>query len=136
MIKLRKILLCNYPYYILLIVALTITFYRINLKYTSTYSNNDKNFTGIITNIKIEGDLLSFYLKDKNKELIQASYYFKSLKEKNKYKDYFKLGDKLKIKGEFSEIEKSTTKNTFDYYEYSKRKGMFYNMTINSIINW
>lgn len=133
MLKLRKILLCNYPYYILLFFVLILSFYRVNIKYNSNYSNNTKNFTGIITNIKIEGDLLSLTMKDNNKEMIQASYYFKSLKEKNKCRNYFKLGDKLQLTGEFSKIEKSTTKNIFDYYEYSKRRRMFYSVSIISI---
>ncbi len=134
MLRLRKILLYNYPYYILLIIVIIFSFFRINSKYISNYSTSDKIFVGIITNIKIEGDLLSFTLKDKNKEIVNASYYFKTLKEKNKYIKYFKLGDKLKLIGEFSKIDKPTTKNTFNYYEYSKRKRHFYNISITSII--
>lgn len=134
MIKLRKVLLYNFLYYILLAVIIFFSLFRINFKHISSYSTNDKTFIGIITNIKIEGDLLSLTLKDKNKEIVQASYYFETLNEKNKYTTYFKLGDKLKVSGEFSKIDKPTTKSIFNYYEYSKRKKHFYNISINSII--
>ena len=92
MLKLRTILLYNYPYYILLIVVILLTIFRLNRPcFSSSYHSHSRNFTGIITNIKIEGDLLQFTLKDKNNEKVIASYYFNNQKEKITYSTYFHL---------------------------------------------
>ena len=133
MIRLRKILLYRRTYYFLLILTLLISFYRVNIKITSNYNTKSKKVVGIVSKIKIEGNLLSITLKDKNKEYINTNYYFKTKKEKEKYKDFFELGDKLEVKGQFKKIEKSTTKNIFDYELYARRKRYFYSVRVESI---
>ncbi len=134
MIRLRKILLCNYLYYIFLLFVILFSIIRINAIHRSNYTSKSNKFIGIITNIKIDGDLLQFTLKDKNNEMVKANYFFKNLKEKNKYQYFFKLGDKIELKAKFIKITKTTTKNIFNYQEYAMRKNMFYNLEINTII--
>lgn len=134
MIRLRTILLCKYPYYLFLLLALVLCFFRIHNSFDSHYSLKSTSFTGIITDIKINGDLLQLTVQDKKKESIQANYYFQTKKEKENLSSFFQLGDQLEIKGVFSRIEKGTTKNLFDYQEYMKRKQIFYSVQVESII--
>ena len=133
MIRLRKILLYRSTYYIILVLSLLISFYRLNIKITSNYNVKSNKVVGIISKIKIDGNLLSITLKDKNNEFINTSYYFKTKKEKEKYQNFFELGDKIEVKGKFKEIEKSTTKNIFDYKLYARRKRYFYSVKVESI---
>lgn len=134
MLKLRTLLLYNYIYYLILILSLILVFYRLNNISPSKYSEKNRKFTGIITNIKIEGDLLQFTLEDKTKERVQTTYYFNTKEEKEKFQNYFKLGDTLKITGKFTRVLKNSTKNTFDYQEYLKRKKIYYTIKVESII--
>ena len=134
MLKLRTILLYNYPYYILLIVVILLTIFRLNRPcFSSSYHSHSRNFTGIITNIKIEGDLLQFTLKDKNNEKVIASYYFNNQKEKITYSTYFHLGEVIEVEGQFTHILKNTTITTFNYQEYAQRKRLFYCINIESL---
>ena len=134
MLRLRTILLYNYPYYILLIVVILLTIFRLNSpSFSSSYHSHSRNFTGIITNIKIEGDLLQFTLKDENNEKVIASYYFNNQKEKITYSTYFHLGELIKVEGQFTRILKNTTINTFNYQEYVQRKRLFYCINIESL---
>ena len=132
MIRLRKILLSNFLYYIILLIVITISIVRINIGYHSSYSNSSKEIIGVIINIKIKDDSISIKLKDKNKEKIICSKYFKNNEDKKKYYN-LKLGDKIKVSGEFKEIEKATTNNIFDYKNYSYINNIIYTLKIKNI---
>ncbi|MEG2458148.1 MAG: hypothetical protein RSB41_04595, partial [Bacilli bacterium] len=84
MIKLRRLLLHNYPYIILclfsFIIALVIT---LLIKYKTKYDINTKTFSCTIEDIKYDGDKLSLELYGKEK--LKGSLYFKTLKEKNDF---------------------------------------------------
>lgn len=131
MIKLRKILLCNYLYIFLIILVLIITFIRINIKYTSSYSNNSKELYGYIKEISIDGNKLRMILK--GKELVISNYYFKRKSEKDFFLNNIKLGDKLLIKGEFKKPQINTTDGLFNYKDYLKRQKINYIITIDKI---
>lgn len=131
MIKLRKILLCNYLYIFLIILVLIITFIRINIKYTSSYSNNSKELYGYIKEINIDGNKLRMILK--GKELVISNYYFKRESEKDFFLNNIKLGDKLLIKGEFKKPQINTTDGLFNYKDYLKRQKINYIITIDKI---
>lgn len=133
MIRLRKILLCDFLYYFLLVLVLLLTFFRVSERVVSHYTKNSDTFYGIITNIKIDGDLLSLTLKDKKGECVLAYYTFNSESEKERSKSSFLLGDLLKVDGEFSSVRGSTTKNIFNYEEYLTRKKTFYSIRVDSI---
>lgn len=128
MLKLRTILLHNYPYYILLIIVSIISFIRIILPKTSIYTTDSTKVIGIIIDYKLKENTLKITLK--NKEKIIVYYYFK---EDIKHVKNIKLGDQLEVIGEFSKPEPNTTKNLFNYKKYLYNKNIFYQVNANSI---
>ncbi|HOP65693.1 MAG TPA: DNA internalization-related competence protein ComEC/Rec2 [Bacilli bacterium] len=132
MLKLRKILLCNYPYYIFLIIAFLFFIAKtILIKYESKYDLNTNNITGKLIKYNIDGDKLSFIIKDKEK--IKGIYYIASLKEKEMLIENLKLGITINIKGELTEPNNNTIPNTFNYKKYLYNHQIFYIMTTDEI---
>ncbi len=131
LIRLRKILLCNFIYYIFLILVLIISIFRINYKYISIYNSKMNNVEGIISNINIEDNKLTIKLH--NKEDIIGIFYFKDNKDKKFIEKTLNLGDKILLKGEFSKVSNNKTKKLFNYRKYLERKGIYYQIKIDSI---
>lgn len=125
MLKLRKILLCNYPYYLIFIIVIIISLIRLNIPKTTQYSNNSKQVIGIITSIKEKDKQVTLTIK--NKEKVLATYYL------NKINTKYKLGDKVKVIGEFKQPKSQKTKNLFDYKKYLYRQNIFYIVTTEKI---
>ena len=123
MLKLRKILLCNYPFYIILFITIILTFIRLSIPKESSYSESSKSFTGIVTNIK-ENERTYFYIK--NKENIIAT--------TNKSIEKISLGDKITVYGNFTKPTNNTNENLFNYRKYLYRKNIFYQVKITKII--
>ena len=111
MLQLRKILLCNYPYWIIFIVTIITVLIRINIPKESSYNEDSTSFTGII--IKIEDQKL--YVK--NKEVIIAT-----INQKVNYQ----LGDKVKIIGIFQKPKNATTPYLFNYRRYCYQHNIFF----------
>ena len=112
MLKLRKLLLCNYLYIIILVLVILITIFRLNntINYNSPY-------TGIVTKIVKIDDKTSIYI---NNKVIGTSY-----KDIN-----ISLGDKIKVYGEFNNNYIYISK----YKIISKNKNIYYFIK-QSIIN-
>ncbi len=130
LLKLRTILLSKYLYILLLVITLLITIIRINLPKNSLYNEQATSFTGTLIKYVIAEDKLTLTLK--NKEKIQATYYFKTLKEKEYFQTNFNLGDKVNIKGEFTHPKENTTKYLFNYQKYLYNKNIFYLVSVKS----
>lgn len=131
MLRLRKILLCNYIYYVLLLISLLYTFIYIKTYVPQKiYNINENVFYTKITNIKIDGDKLTINLKGKEKLL--GTYYFESEEEKLKFNDNYKLGDYIKITGNLKEPVNNTIPNSFNYKKYLTYKGINYTLNIES----
>ena len=94
MLKLRKILLCNYLYYSVFLIVILISLIRLSLPKTTTYTEKSKNFQGIITKLSKKGDKLTINIK--NKETIIAHTYKKEIQDLS-----LKLGDTVSITGTF-----------------------------------
>ena len=122
MLKLRTILLCNYPYYLLLIFVVIISIPRLIIPKTSIYSVNDTKVTGIVISVKEKNTTKEIILKSKEKVLV---YYNKEIN--------LKLGDKIKVTGEFKYPSKATTKYLFNYQKYLYHKNIFYIVNATSI---
>jgi len=131
LIRLRKILLCNYPFYILLFCSLVSVLIRVNIKYESIYNDEDKYVLGYLEDYYIDGNKLTITLSGKEK--IMGSYYFDTEKELISFKELFSLGDYVKLMGIFYKVNSNTTKEMFNYREYLERKGVFYNIKIDNI---
>ena len=126
MLKLRKILLYNYPYYLIFIIVIIVSLIRLNITKTSEYDVNTKQVIGIITTIKEKDNLVTLTVK--NKEKILVTYYLNKINKK------YKLGDKVKVIGEFKEPKPQKTKNLFDYKKYLYRQNVFYTVKAKKII--
>ena len=124
MLRLRKILLCNYLYYLLLIIVLLITIIRIELPNKSIYTNKSTKVVGIITKI-IYQDKTTIYLK--NKENIIVTFY--NLPSNIK----LHLGDKVEVQGTFKEPSSNTTDYLFDYKKYLQKRNIYYLVEGNKI---
>lgn len=128
MIKLRKILLSNYFYLLLVLVSLPFIIHSIFKTTKSIYSKDTKEIKGIVTNYFADGDQLKLYIK--GKEQVIATYYFKTQKEKKKLLNQIQIGDRLSVKGVLRRPDKNTTEGLFNYRKYLERKKIYYLMEI------
>ena len=123
-LTIRKLLLKDYLYILLAIIALSYAFYYIEKPKYSIFNDDETSFKGILNSYTIEGDKLSFILDTKEK--LKCNYYFKSEEELNEYQRKLKLGMTLEIKGSLSNPANNTVPNTFNYKEYLYYHGIFY----------
>ncbi len=128
MLRLRKILLSDITYYILLFITIIyiLLFFK-NYRITSIYKETDTIFYLIIKDIKIDGD--KFNLSFSNN--IIGNMYFKTIEEKNNFN--YKIGDKVKIQGILTKPSNNTIPNTFNYKKYLYHKGIKYIINIENI---
>lgn len=129
--KLKIILQSKWLYYILIIFTLLYSIINFKKPTSSKLNENTSSFTGIITNIKINGNLLTLELNGIEK--IIASYYFESEEDKNNFQNIYQLGDKIYIEGTFYRPSSNTIFNLFNYRKYLERKKIFYQASISSI---
>ena len=120
MLRLRKILLSNYTYIILLVIFIPIIIIRIDLSKNSIYNSKTTQVIGRITNYSINNDTVIIHLKSKENII---GYYNESFN--------YSLGDKVKIEGKFN---KSTNKE-YNYKVYitnikviTKNKNILYKL--------
>lgn len=129
MLRLRKILLCNYIYLILLfLVVIYLIIYVSMYKVNYIHMRDDTTFKLKIIDYKIDGNQLSL---DFDSDVI-GKYYFESLKEKESFNKIFSLGDTLSLKGTLEIPKNNTIPNTFNYKEYLKYKKINYILKIDS----
>lgn len=119
MLKLRTILLYNYPYYLFLIIVILISIPRLIIPKTSAYNENTKTISGKVTSYTYSNNSLEITIKEKEKIIV---YYY--LKNENKID--IKLGDTIKVNGELQKPKSNTTKNLFNYKKYLYNKKIFY----------
>lgn len=130
LIRLRKILLCNWIYIVLSLIALIYSLIMMNwYTYQSKYDINEKELAGYIHSYKIDGDKLNILLIGKEKIII--NYYFKSLSEKESFA--LKLGDYIKVSGTLNKPKAATVFNLFNYRNFLYHKRIFFICTATSI---
>ena len=121
MLKLRKILLLDYIYFIFFFIVIILTSIRLLIPKTSNYNINTNQVIGIVTNIKEKDKQVTITIKAKEKLLM--TYY------KNKLNINLNLGDKIKVIGELKEPKNQKTKNLFNYKKYLYRQNIFYTIS-------
>ena len=131
LIRLRKILLCNYLYYIFLILIILFSIFRINYKYKSIYSNQTKEVKGIIKDLSIKNDKTNITIT--SDENVIGTFYYKNKSDKKLLEKSLSIGDKVLLKGEFIRINDNKTKDLFNYRKYLERRKIFYKIKIESI---
>lgn len=128
-IRLRKILLLDKLYLILLFLTFIFLFiYHINYKVSNKYSLNDNEFKLTIKKYNIDGDKLSIEFK----ENLIGVYYFKTKKEKNRFINTYSLNNIIYAKGNLKKVNNNTIPNTFNYNDYLKHKNIQYVLNIDT----
>ena len=130
MIKLRTILLCNYPYYIILFIALL---YFLITNFFIVYKSNYDEISSInakIIDITIKDYGIKLTLKNKEKLI---GYLYLEKEQKEEFLNNYSYGDIVYIKTEELEINNNTVENTFNYRKYLYNNKIFHVLKINYI---
>lgn len=129
--KLKNILQSKYIFFILLLITIISSLIRINLKKVDI----ETLFEGILENYTIDGNKLSFILK--NKYSLKCTYYIKDENELKVLKN-LNLGIKLRVEGNIENPKSNTIPNTFNYKKYLKSKNIYKVMSVENykVINY
>ena len=130
MIKLRTILLCNFPYYIILLIALL---YFLITNFFIVYKSNYDEISSInakIIDITIKDYGIKLTLKNKEKLI---GYLYLEKEQKEEFLNNYSYGDIVYVKTEKLEINNNTVENTFNYREYLYNNKIFHVLKINYI---
>ena len=129
--KLKNILQSKYIFFILLLITIISSLIRINLKKVDI----ETPFEGILENYTIDGNKLSFILK--NKYSLKCTYYIKDENELKVLKN-LNLGIKLRVEGNIDNPKSNTIPNTFNYKKYLKSKNIYKVMSVENykVINY
>ena len=125
MLKLRKILLCDYIYYLILLVAIIFSLINLTLPKKSKYTGKEKEVIGTVTKINTKDDKITIILKAKEKLIV--TYYLKNTEELN-----ISLGDEIKVYGIFNKPSINLNDQLFNYRVFLNRKRIFYIVKANS----
>ena len=128
MLRLRKILLCDLVFYLILILNITyIIIYLNNYKLINKYSINDKSFVLKIKNYKINEDKVSIVFDN-----IIGNYYLNNITS-DEFINNYSLNDKVLVNGTLIIPDNNTIPNTFNYKEYLYHKKIKYIIKIEDI---
>ena len=131
MIQLRRILLYDNLYRVLLFLTIIYALYiTIFIKYESNYKGNETLFNCKLNSYKIDGNKLDMNLYCKEK--IKATYYIKSLEEKEYLSNNLKLDSTLSIKGNLEKPSNNTIPYMFNYKKYLYNNKIYYLLNIES----
>ena len=131
MIQLRRILLYDNLYRVLLFLTIIYALYiTIFIKYESNYKGNETLFNCKLNSYKIDGNKLDMNLYCKEK--IKATYYIKSLEEKEYLSNNLKLDSTLSIKGSLEKPSNNTVPYMFNYKKYLNNNKIYYLLNIES----
>ena len=128
--KRLKILLHYKIYLLLFLTIIYVVIIVSNNYYKSNYKLDDKDITGIITSIKIDGNKVSIVLRGREKVLV--NYYFKNKEELELFNKY-KLGYKIRIKGNLIIPNNNSNFYLFNYRKYLLSKNIYYIMSADNI---
>ena len=127
--RLKIILNSKYLYIVLFLILIIYFLYYISIDRKSNISLSNNTYSGIVTNYKIDKELLTIEVKGNEK--IIGYYYFKSLDDVNNFD--IKLGDTVLLNGIFNIPNNNTVPNLFNYKNYLKHKHIYMTMNIDSI---
>ena len=126
MLRLRKILLCDFLYYfLLLLVSIYLIIFFYNYKLDHIYNENDNYFELNIKKYKIDADKLTIEFNN-----LIGTYYFKTYEEKQTFINNYSINDLLSIKGTLIKPNNNTIPNTFNYKKYLSHKNIEYILQI------
>ena len=131
MIQLRRILLYDNLYRVLLFLTIIYALYMtIFIKHESKYKGDESLFNCKLNSYKMDGNKLDMNLYCKEK--IKATYYIKSLEEKEYLSNNLKLDSTLSIKGNLEKPSNNTVPYMFNYKKYLYNNKIYYLLNIDS----
>ncbi|MBR4619116.1 MAG: DNA internalization-related competence protein ComEC/Rec2 [Bacilli bacterium] len=133
MLKLRRILLLNKFYYLVLIVSILAMIIRLTIPYDSVIHSSDSVVDGRVTSIKYDGNLLTIIVKVDYIEQIQGYYKFKTKSEFDSISRKLSLGMSVKLYGKVMKINTATIDNSFSYEKYLRIKHIYNLFSIDKI---
>lgn len=126
-LKLRIILLCDYLYYILLLITCIFLLININKKIDVPILT-DNSYELIINDYKINDKTITIYFDN-----MIGKYYVGNDEKVKEFKDNYSFGDKIYIEGEISIPSNNTIPNNFNYKDYLYHKYIYYIIKIDKI---
>ena len=130
MIRLRKILLCDFIYYIFFLFTIFLVFLRVNYKHISYIDIHKNNYFKIV-NYRVEGDKLSIKLC--SSDCVSGTYYFDTKGEVDSFQNNFYLGDMVKVYGTYSKAKTNSVFGLFNYKKYLERNNIYYLIKIDNL---
>lgn len=128
--KLKTLLQSKIFYLLLLIIIVIYTIISTKIiKYTSIYSDTTTELSGKLISYNIDGDKLTFLIK--NKEKVKGTYIIKSEKEKIALENNLKIGVTIYVKGNKTDNLPRTIPNTFDYKNYLYNEKIYFTFKVN-----
>lgn len=126
-LNLRKILLCNTLYYLLLLISIFNIFIYNKIYIPQKIKENDKYILKL-NNYNINGNKLSLEFDN-----LRGTYYFDKEEDLTNFKRNYNLGDTVEVKGTLEVPTNNTIPNTFNYKNYLYHKKINYILKIDAI---
>ena len=126
-LNLRKILLSNTLYYLLLLISILYIFIY-NMLYIPQKLSIEDKYILKIDNYNIDGNKLSLEFNN-----LRGIYYFDKEKDLKNFKSNYNLGDIIEVQGKLELPANNTIPNTFNYKDYLYHKKINYILKIDFI---
>lgn len=126
-LNLRKILLCNTLYYLILLISILYIFIYNKIYIPQKIKENDKYILKL-NNYNIDGNKLSLEFDN-----LRGTYYFDKEEDLTNFKRNYNLGDTVEVKGTLEIPTNNTIPNTFNYKNYLYHKKINYILKIDAI---
>ena len=125
-LNLRKILLSNILYYLILLISILYIFIYSKL-YIPQEIKIKENYILKINNYNIDGNKLTIEFNN-----LRGTYYFEKEEDLRYFKSNYNLGDTIKVKGTLEVPNNNTIPNTFNYKKYLYHKKINYILKIDN----
>ncbi len=125
-LNLRKILLSNILYYLILLISILYIFIYSKL-YIPQEIKIKENYILKINNYNIDGNKLTIEFNN-----LRGTYYFETEEDSRYFKSNYNLGDIIKVKGTLEVPNNNTIPNTFNYKKYLYHKKINYILKIDN----
>lgn len=125
-LNLRKILLSNILYYLILLISILYIFIYSKL-YIPQEIKIKENYILKINNYNIDGNKLTIEFNN-----LRGTYYFETKEDLRYFKSNYNLGDIIKVKGTLEVPNNNTIPNTFNYKKYLYHKKINYILKIDN----
>ncbi len=117
----KKILQSKYNLFILFLLIIFISYYRVNIKKESVYKGSENEFRLTVIDKKYKDDKYTITFNGKEKIIS----YVKEFP--------YDVGDIVKVKGSLSKPKNNTIPSTFNYRVYLQSRGILWELNINEI---